>query len=118
MSSSNILIRKERRQNRTRSRLRRPVATDRLRLSVFRSARHIYGQIIDDTTGKTVAEANSKTLGLSGNKSQQATAVGKALAERALAAGVKRVVFDRGAFRYHGRVKALAEGAREGGLEF
>ncbi len=116
---SNItLVRKERRENRTRSRLRRPVETDRLRLSVFRSARHIYAQVIDDTKGVTLAEANSKALGLSGNKTVQANAVGKALAERALAAGVKRVVFDRGSFKYHGRVKALAEGAREGGLEF
>lgn len=116
--SMNTLVRKERRANRTRRNLRRPVATDRLRLSVFRSARHIYGQIIDDTTGKTVAEASSKGLGLSGNKTEQAKAVGAALAERSIAAGVTKVVFDRGSFRYHGRVKALADGAREGGLEF
>ena len=116
--SMNTLVRKERRANRTRRNLRRPVATDRLRLSIFRSARHIYAQVIDDDAGKTVASANSKELGLSGNKTEQAKAVGAALAERAVAAGVKRVVFDRGAFRYHGRVKALAEGAREGGLEF
>jgi len=116
--SMNIQVRKERRANRTRRRLRRPVETGRARLSVFRSARHIYAQIIDDTTSRTVAEANSKTLGLSGNKTEQAKAVGKAVAERAVAAGMKRVVFDRGSFKYHGRVKALAEGAREGGLEF
>ena len=111
-------IRKERRANRTRRRLRRPVDTGRLRLSVFRSAKHIYAQIIDDTTGTTLAAANSKAMGLSGNKTEQATQVGKALAERALAAGAKSVVFDRGSFRYHGRDKALAEGAREGGLDF
>ena len=99
-------------------RLRRPVETGRLRLSVFRSAKHIYAQVIDDSTGTTLAAANSKQLGLSGNKTEQATQVGKVLAERALAAGAKSVVFDRGSFRYHGRVKALAEGAREGGLEF
>jgi|SRR5690606_19193111 len=116
--SMNILVRKERRANRTRRRLRRPVETGRLRLSVFRSARHIYAQVIDDNKGHTVAAANSKELGLTGNKTEQAKAVGKALAERATAAGVTRVVFDRGAFKYHGRVKALAEGAREGGLEF
>ncbi len=114
----NVSIRKERRANRTRRRLRRPVETGRLRLSVFRSARHIYAQIIDDAKGVTVAEANSKSLGLSGNKTEQAAQVGKALAERALAAGAKSVVFDRGSFRYHGRVKALADGAREGGLDF
>jgi large subunit ribosomal protein L18 len=116
--SMNATVRKERRANRTRRRLRRPVETERLRLSVFRSAKHIYAQVIDDAQGRTVAEANSKTLAATGTKSEQAKEVGKLLAERALAAGVKSVVFDRGAFRYHGRVKALAEGAREGGLEF
>src|SRR5690625_692199 len=108
----------ERRTFRTRNRIRRPVATDRLRLSVFRSARYIYAQIIDDERGHTVAEANSKALEVSGNKTEQAQAVGKALAERALAQGVRKVVFVRGPYRYHGRVKALADGAREGGLEF
>lgn len=116
--SMNTLVRKERRANRTRRNLRRPVATDRLRLSIFRSARHIYAQVIDDVAGTTVAAASSKELGLSGNKTQQAKAVGAALAERAVKAGITKVVFDRGSFRYHGRVKALAEGAREGGLEF
>ena len=116
--SMNSLVRKERRANRTRRNLRRPVATDRLRLSIFRSARHIYAQVIDDVAGKTVAAASSKELGLSGNKTEQAKAVGAALAERAAKAGITKVVFDRGSFRYHGRVKALAEGAREGGLEF
>lgn len=109
---------KERRRLRTRRKLQRPVATGRLRLTVFRSARHIYAQLIDASKGHTVAEANSKSLALSGDKTEQATAVGKALAERALAAGAKQVVFDRGAYRYHGRIKALADGAREGGLEF
>ncbi len=113
-----VAARKERRANRTRRRLRRPVDTDRLRLSVFRSAKHIYAQVIDDTNGRTVAEANSKSLGLSGNKTEQAKEVGKVLAERAKAAGVTGIIFDRGAFRYHGRIKALADGAREGGLEF
>jgi large subunit ribosomal protein L18 len=85
---------------------------------VFRSAKHVYAQIIDDAKGVTVAEANSKSLAPSGKKTDQAKAVGAALAERAIAAGIRRVVFDRGPYRYHGRVKALAEGAREGGLEF
>ena len=112
------LTARDRRTYRTRRRIVRPVATDRLRLTIFRSALHIYAQVIDDAKGVTVAEANSKSLALSGDKTAQAKAVGAALAERALAAGVRRVVFDRGPFRYHGRVKALAEGAREGGLEF
>ena len=116
--SMNLLVRKERRANRTRRNLRRQVDTGRLRLSVFRSAKHIYAQVIDDRTGQTLAEANSKALATSGNKTDKAKAVGAALAERAVAAGVKQVVFDRGSFKYHGRVKALAEGAREGGLEF
>ncbi len=109
---------KQRRLFRTRRRLQRPVATERLRLTVFRSAKHIYAQVIDAVEGRTVAEANSKSLGLSGNKTEQATAVGKLLAQRATEAGAKQIVFDRGAYRYHGRVKALADGAREGGLEF
>lgn len=112
------LTAKERRTFRTRRAIARPVATDRLRLSVFRSAKHVYAQIIDDAKGVTVAEANSKSLAPSGKKTDQAKAVGAALAERALAAGIRRVVFDRGPYRYHGRVKALAESAREGGLEF
>lgn len=109
---------KERRLLRSRRKLKRPVATERLRLSVFRSAKHIYAQVIDPAQGRTVAEANSKTLGMGGNKTEQAAAVGKAIAERAAQAGVKKIVFDRGAYRYHGRIKALADGAREGGLEF
>lgn len=112
------LTAKERRTFRTRRAIARPVATDRLRLSVFRSAKHVYAQIIDDAKGVTVAEANSKSLAPTGKKTDQAKAVGTALAERALAAGIRRVVFDRGPYRFHGRVKALAEGAREGGLEF
>jgi large subunit ribosomal protein L18 len=113
-----MLTSRQRRTYRTRRGLRRPVDNGRLRLSVFRSARHIYAQVIDDNAGTTVAEANSRSLGLSGNKTDQARKVGEALASRALESGVKRVIFDRGAYRYHGRVKALAEGAREGGLDF
>ncbi|MDQ3396208.1 MAG: 50S ribosomal protein L18 [Deinococcota bacterium] len=108
----------ERRRLRTRGKLKRQVETDRLRLTVFRSSKHIYAQIIDPKRGHTVAEANSKSLGLGGSKVARAAAVGKTLAERAGQENVKRVYFDRGAYRYHGRVKALAEGAREGGLEF
>ncbi|MDZ7800428.1 MAG: 50S ribosomal protein L18 [Trueperaceae bacterium] len=109
---------RQRRTLRTRRRIRRPVETGRLRLSVFRSARYIYAQVIDDRTGTTVAQANSKGLDVEGDKTTQASAVGKTLAERAQEAGVRRVVFDRGPYRFHGRVKALADGAREGGLEF
>lgn len=114
----NPLTAKQRRTFRTRRRIRRPVDNGRLRLSVYRSARYIYAQVIDDRTGTTVAEANSKTLASDGSKMDQASAVGKAVAERASAAGVTRVVFDRGPYRYHGRVKALADAAREGGLDF
>lgn len=114
----NQITAKQRRTFRTRKSIRRPVDNGRLRLSVFRSSKFIYAQIIDDRTGITVAEANSRTLATEGDKTKQATAVGKAVAERARDAGVSRVVFDRGPYRYHGRVKALAEGAREGGLEF
>lgn len=93
----------------------------RPRLSVHRSSQHIYAQIIDDTNGVTLAAASTlekDVRGATGATTDAATAVGKRLAERAKAAGVSAVVFDRGGFLFHGRVKALAEGAREGGLEF
>ena len=114
----NTITSKQRRTFRTRRAIRTPVDNGRMRLSVFRSARYIYAQVIDDRTGTTVAQANSKTLAGEGDKTAQAAEVGKTVAEKAKAAGVTRVVFDRGPYRYHGRVKALAEGAREGGLEF
>ena len=97
---------------------------ERPRLSVFRSLKHIYAQVIDDTTGRTIAAASSQEAAgnvggeTSATKTDVSNAVGKALAERALAAGVSRVVFDRGGCKYHGRVKALADGSREGGLQF
>ena len=97
------------------------VSGDRPRLSVHRTSMHIYAQIIDDTKGHTVAAASSLekgSKGKSGANIAAATEVGKLLAERAKQAGVTEVVFDRGAFIYHGRVKALAEAAREGGLSF
>ncbi len=99
-------------------------SAERPRLSVFRSLKHIYAQVIDDTTGRTIVAASSQEGPIvegataSGPKIEVSAAVGKALAERALAAGVTRVVFDRGGCKYHGRVKALADGSREGGLEF
>ncbi|MEN9924325.1 50S ribosomal protein L18 [Novosphingobium sp. NPDC080210] len=106
----------ERRRRRVRTALKAR-AGGRPRLSVHRSGRHIYAQIIDDAAGRTVAAANS--LGNKAGANVNAAAeVGKALAEAAKKAGVTTVVFDRGGFLFHGRVKALAEAAREGGLEF
>ena len=95
-------------------------SAERPRLSVYRSNKGIYAQIIDDTTGKTLVSASSasKDFTANGNKSEQSKAVGKAVAEKALAAGISSVVFDRNGYLYHGRVKSLADGAREGGLNF
>ena len=110
----------QRRRNRTRQKLRK-VSKLRPRLSVFRSGRHIYAQVIDDTVGRTVAQASSKDKAFTGAKGcniEAATQVGKLVAERAKGAGVSDVVFDRGGYIFHGRVKALAEAAREGGLNF
>ena len=110
----------DRRRRRVRTALRARAA-GKPRLSVHRSGRHIYAQIIDDASGKTVASASTldKDLrGKTGATAEGAAQVGKTLAERAKAAGVDRVVFDRGGFLFHGRVKALADAAREGGLEF
>jgi large subunit ribosomal protein L18 len=112
----------ERRKTRTRYRLRR-FGGGRPRLSVFRSGRHIYAQVIDDAAGTTLASASTldkdvKGAVKGGSDKAAAAEVGKVLAQRATAAGVKAVVFDRGGYRYHGRVKALADAAREGGLSF
>jgi large subunit ribosomal protein L18 len=95
-------------------------STERPRLSVFRSNKGIYAQIIDDVTGKTLVSASSlsKDFSATGNKIEQSAAVGKLVAEKAVAAGIKDVVFDRNGYLYHGRVKSLADGAREGGLNF
>jgi len=95
-------------------------STERPRLSVYRSNKGIYAQIIDDVTGKTVASASSlsKDFAAAGSKSEQSVAVGKLVAQKALAAGITTVVFDRNGYLYHGRVKSLADGAREGGLNF
>jgi large subunit ribosomal protein L18 len=108
------------------ARVRRSVkngAKGRARLSVFRSSKYIYAQVIDDEAGRTLAAASSLEKALreklkTGADTAAAGEVGKLVAERAVAAGVKNVVFDRGRYLYHGRVKALAEGAREGGLNF
>ena len=93
----------------------------RPRLAVFRSLNHIYAQVIDDASGRTLAAASTVDKELKGSKktkSEEAAVVGRMVAERAKAAGVERVVFDRGGFRYHGRIKSLADAAREAGLEF
>jgi large subunit ribosomal protein L18 len=110
----------EKRRQRVRTAIRTRGAA-RPRLSVHRSGRHIYVQVIDDAAGKTIASASTlekDARASTGATTAAATAVGKAVAERAKKAGVTQVVFDRGGFLFHGRVKALADGAREGGLEF
>jgi large subunit ribosomal protein L18 len=112
----------DRRRARTRGKLRDAVKA-RPRLSVFRSDRNIYAQVIDDAQGRTLAAASTLEKDIKGGLKTgadvaAAAAVGKALAERAKKAGITAVVFDRGGYLYHGRVKALAEAAREGGLEF
>jgi large subunit ribosomal protein L18 len=111
----------ERRKLRVRRTLK--ANSDRLRLSVFRSSEHIYAQIIDDTSGKTLVAASTlekdmRTSLKTGADKAAAAAVGKLVAERAKKAGVTKVVFDRGAYLFHGRIKALADAAREGGLAF
>ncbi len=90
----------------------------RPRLSVYRSSKHIYAQVIDDVNSKTLVSVSSEQLEKTGTKSDMSAVVGKKCAELALQVGVKEVVFDRAGFRYHGRIKALAEAAREAGLEF
>ncbi len=110
----------DQRRRRVRTALRAR-ASGKPRLSVHRSGRHIYAQVIDDTAGRTLASASSLEKDMrssTGATRDAAIAVGKSLAERAKLAGVSRVVFDRGGFLFHGRVKALADAAREGGLEF
>ncbi|MEH6657426.1 50S ribosomal protein L18 [Leeuwenhoekiella marinoflava] len=110
------------RRNKIRRRIRKSLTGTavRPRLSVYRSNKEIYAQIIDDTTGKTLSAASSrdKDFSAEGNKADVAKLVGKAIAEKAKEAGIEAVAFDRGGYLYHGRVKQLAEGAREGGLKF
>lgn len=110
----------ERRKTRTRYQIKRK-AHGRLRLSVFRSGKNIYAQVIDDAKGVTIAAASTLETDLrkkTGANKDAATTVGKLIAERAKKAGVTHVVFDRGGYTYHGRIKALAEAAREAGLDF
>ena len=120
MNKGNKLF--ERRRKRVRRSIKK-VSSGRPRLSVFRSSKHIYAQVINDINGSTLAAASSLEQDLrsslkTGADKDAATAVGKLVAERAKSAGVKQVVFDRGGYMFHGRVKCLADAAREGGLEF
>jgi large subunit ribosomal protein L18 len=119
MANSKELFDRRRRRNRTQL---RKVSSGRPRLSVHRTLQQIYVQVIDDAQGKTIASASSleKDLRskLKGGNKEAAAAIGKLIAERAIKAGVKEVAFDRGGYKYHGRVKALADAAREGGLSF
>ena len=117
------LTQEQRRKRRVRQSLLKASSGRRPRLSVFRSSEHIYAQVIDDAAGKTLAAASTIEKDMrgalkTGANKDAAKAVGKLVAERAIKAGVKEVVFDRGAYIYHGRVKALADAAREGGLSF
>lgn len=112
-------VRRERRRCGIRKRVEG--TPSRPRLSIYKSLKHIYAQVIDDLEGKTIVSASTiedETPGAKGGNAKAAKAVGAKLAEKARAAGVSDVVFDRGGFRFHGRVKALADGAREGGLKF
>lgn len=115
-----IAVQKARRQFRVRNRVR---AAGRPRLSVFRSNKHIYAQIVDDAQGKTLVAASTTEKSLrsgesNGSTTEAASAIGKLVAERALERGIQQVAFDRGCYRYHGRVQALADAAREAGLDF
>ena len=116
------LTKNERRQ-RIKSRIRKTVSgtSAQPRLAVFRSNKEIYAQLINDVTGETIAAASSRDKDFStakGTKTEVATLVGKSIGEKALKAGVSNITFDRGGYLYHGRVKSLAEGAREAGLKF
>lgn len=118
-----MALTKTQRRERIKNRIRKIVSgtSSQPRLSVFRSNKEIYAQIVDDVTGKTICSASSRDKGISsekGTKTEIATLVGKTLAEKATKAGVEKIAFDRGGYLYHGRVKSLAEGAREGGLKF
>lgn len=118
-----MALTKNQKRLRIKSRIRKVVSGTeaRPRLAVFRSNKEIYAQVVDDVTGNTISAASSRDKDISsakGTKAEIATLVGKSIAEKALKAGVETISFDRGGYQYHGRVKSLAEGAREGGLKF
>jgi large subunit ribosomal protein L18 len=114
------MFNKDSRRGKIRARIRSRVTgtAQKPRLSVFRSNKFIYAQLIDDIAGVTIVASSSRALTEKVAKAESSVLVGKSLAEKAIAAGITEVVFDRGGYLYHGRVKALAEGAREGGLKF
>jgi len=114
----NKQIEKQLQKQRRKSRIVVKGTAERPRLAVFRSLNNISAQIINDEKGTTLVAASSKDIKEDNNKTEKASAVGKLLAEKAMKAGIKKVVFFRSSYKYHGRVKALADGAREGGLEF
>lgn len=121
MKRQETRVRRERRQRRVRAKVAGTEA--RPRLNVFRSNRHIFAQLIDDAKGHTLAAASTldadvRAQAAALKKKDEAKVVGKLIAQRAIEKGLKKVIFDRGGYLYHGRVKSLAEGAREGGLEF
>jgi large subunit ribosomal protein L18 len=115
-----MALSKVEKRNRIKRRVRGKISgsSELPRLSVYKSNKEIYVQLIDDKDGKTLASASSRVLKIKGTKVEISTEVGKAIAEKAKAAGIENIVFDRNGFLYHGRVKALADGAREGGLKF
>lgn len=123
MSEKKISNPKEARRQRVKRGIRKRVegTVERPRLTIFRSNAEIYAQIVDDNQGKTLVSCSSRLKEIGGQKitkTEQSVLVGKKLAEKAIAAGISKVVFDRNGFKYHGRIKALADGAREGGLQF
>jgi len=118
-----MALTKNERRIRIKNRIRKVISGTQTkpRLAVFRSNKEIYAQVVDDVTGNTIAAASSRDKDIAkskGNKTETATLVGKAVAEKAMKAGVETIAFDRGGYLYHGRIKSLAEGAREAGLKF
>lgn len=115
-----MALNKEQKRARIKRRVRGKISgsAELPRLSVYKSNKEIYAQLIDDKAGKTLASASSRALNVKGTKVEISAEVGKAIAEKAKAVGIESIVFDRNGFVYHGRVKALADGAREGGLKF
>jgi large subunit ribosomal protein L18 len=115
-----MAVKKVSRQDRIKRSIRMKISgsAEKPRLSVYRSNTAVYAQIIDDSNGNTLAASYSKETGVKGNTVEGAGAVGKKIAEKAIAAGITKVVFDRNGYLYHGKVKAVADGAREGGLQF
>jgi len=115
-----MALSKTEKRQKIKRRVRRNIfgTAERPRLSVYRSNKEIYAQLVDDNAGLTLASASSRETKATGTKTEQSAAVGKLIAEKATAKGIEVVVFDRNGFVYHGRIKALADGAREGGLKF